>query len=106
MLRLRSFEGEAKNFPLLYIKMEKIEMSPENFCYWLQGFFEVTGEVKELSPEQIKMIKEHLGYVFNKPANPSITYIPQVQPLPFVTTPPLDGTPWPGVGVEPLTVKC
>lgn len=43
-------------------------MTPENFAYWLQGFFEITGgDVKSLTPEQIQMIKTHLGYVFNRP---------------------------------------
>lgn len=40
-------------------------MTPENFAYWLQGFFELT-ESKELTSEQIQMIKEHLALVFTK----------------------------------------
>lgn len=38
-------------------------MTPENFCYWLQGMFELC-DPKQLTPEQMKMIKDHLGYVF------------------------------------------
>lgn len=47
-------------------------MSPENFVYWLQGFFELTDasdEVAEpfgLTIEQCEMIKSHLQLVFNK----------------------------------------
>ena len=43
-------------------------MSPENFVYWVQGLFElgdVSGHpVKTLNEAQVKMIKQHLGYVF------------------------------------------
>lgn len=48
-------------------------MTPENFCYWLQGYFELLDTDKNkkvagesLSIEQVKMIKDHLGYVFKK----------------------------------------
>jgi hypothetical protein len=43
-------------------------MSSENFCYWLQGLFELQPDLKELTPEQVAMIKQHLGYVFNRVA--------------------------------------
>ncbi len=39
-------------------------MSPENFVYWLQGFFEITGSAPALTESQTKMVKEHLEYVF------------------------------------------
>jgi len=40
-------------------------MTPENFCYWLQGFFELNqnGTVTE---EQYKKILKHLELVFTK----------------------------------------
>lgn len=41
-------------------------MSPENFVYWLQGLFELDEGVKTLNEKQVKMIKEHLHYVFTK----------------------------------------
>lgn len=41
-------------------------MTPESFCYWLQGFFEMhEGKVK-LSSKQIRMIRDHLDLVFEK----------------------------------------
>lgn len=46
-------------------------MTPEQFCYWLQGFGELTNDAP--SPEQWKAIKEHLQTVFHKvtpPFNP------------------------------------
>jgi len=44
---------------------EKPEMTPEQFCYWLQGFCEMT-KTKEMDEDQFKMLKEHLALVFNK----------------------------------------
>jgi len=38
-------------------------MTPEHFCYWLQGYFELCEE-DNLTKEQIKMIREHLNLVF------------------------------------------
>lgn len=42
-------------------------MKPANFCYFLQGFFEIS-EVQDkeitLTPEQVKMIRAHLNLVF------------------------------------------
>lgn len=38
-------------------------MTSRDFAYWLQGFFEITG-TDELTPEQVKMIKDHLNLVF------------------------------------------
>lgn len=40
-------------------------MTPEQFVYWLQGYFEITNET-ELTSIQIKCIKDHLGKVFNR----------------------------------------
>lgn len=45
-------------------------MTPENFCYWLQGFNELNGQVP--TEDQWKSITEHLELVFKKvtPAGP------------------------------------
>lgn len=49
-------------------------MSPQDFCYWLQGFAELTD--KPPTPAQWKMIQEHLALAFQKvtpplmPSNP------------------------------------
>lgn len=40
-------------------------MTPENFCYWLQGYFELT-ESKFFSQLQAKIVKDHLELVFSK----------------------------------------
>jgi hypothetical protein len=63
------------------------KMSPENFCYWLQGLFELQPDLKELTTEQVQMIKQHLQYVFegkksNITFNPSDVTTPYIQQQP------------------------
>lgn len=38
-------------------------MTSREFCYWLQGLFELANP-SELSPEQTMLIKKHLNMVF------------------------------------------
>ena len=38
-------------------------MTPVNFCYFLQGYFEISNS-NTLTPEQVKMIRAHLNLVF------------------------------------------
>ena len=66
-------------------------MSPENFCYWLQGFNEITdGQVP--SQEQWEVIRRHLLLVFtqvidsNKILHPGIE-TPQFMPQQFPLSP-------------------
>jgi hypothetical protein len=56
-------------------------MTPENFVYWLQGFFEIS-DPKILTESQITQIKDHLSLVFKKETpsrqvEPLIPYDPQ-----------------------------
>ena len=44
-------------------------MTSEQYVYWCQGFVELTGGVRP-TPEQWKMIKEHLALVFTKVTPP------------------------------------
>lgn len=45
-------------------------MTEREFCYWLQGLFEV-GKPASLTAEQTEMIRKHLALVFtNVTANP------------------------------------
>lgn len=47
-------------------------MTPENFCYWLQGLLEI-GDPSELNITQVEIIKEHLNLVFKKETkNPTV----------------------------------
>lgn len=75
-------------------------MTPEQFCYWLQGMVEV--DVNTLTPLQVKAIKDHLNLVFKKvtpnypitvPQNPLV--IPNLKP---VYTTPVDQM----VGYKPI----
>jgi hypothetical protein len=43
-------------------------MTPEQFCYWLQGFGELGTEPP--TPEQWQSIKEHLATAFRKVTPP------------------------------------
>jgi hypothetical protein len=38
-------------------------MTCENFVFWLNGFFELSGEYK-LTEKQVEIIKQHLKLVF------------------------------------------
>ena len=47
-------------------------MTSRDFCYWLQGFFEIAGsEITILNTDQIDMIKRHLALVFKHEIDPS-----------------------------------
>lgn len=46
-------------------------MQSRDFCYWLQGFFEISGETKEITADQVEMIKKHLNMVFEHEIDPS-----------------------------------
>lgn len=64
-----------------------MSMSPEAFCYWLQGYFELN-QAKHggylpsvsLTPQQVMTIQDHLDLVFNK-VTPQIHSIPQATHL-------------------------
>ena len=47
-------------------------MKTVEFCYWLQGLFELQPEVlkKGLSPEQTLMVQRHLALVFQHEIDP------------------------------------
>lgn len=40
-------------------------MTPENFAYWLRGYFEISGATY-LSELQTQVVKDHLDLVFQK----------------------------------------
>lgn len=42
-------------------------MTPEQFCYWLQGFIELAGnDLEQINAARIQVIRDHLDLVFNK----------------------------------------
>lgn len=46
-------------------------MTPQEFCYWLQGYFELTGHIGRLQAEQVESIKRHLAMVFAHSIDPA-----------------------------------
>jgi hypothetical protein len=47
-------------------------MTAVNFCYWLQGFFEVSLEDRPITVEQMTIIRQHLHLVFKHEIDPSL----------------------------------
>lgn len=48
----------------------KVIMKTRDFCYWLQGFFELSQDGM-ISPNQARAIKDHLSMVFIHDIDPS-----------------------------------
>jgi CRISPR/Cas system type I-B associated protein Csh2 (Cas7 group RAMP superfamily) len=46
-------------------------MTSRDFCYWLQGFFELNNKKGGFTPEQAEMIRRHLSMVFLHEIDPS-----------------------------------
>jgi len=46
-------------------------MTSRDFCYFLQGFFELQGTNQALTPEQVQIIRNHLKLVFLHEIDPS-----------------------------------
>lgn len=82
-------------------------MTPENFVYWLQGYFELNdaagpgisslmpGKLDFLKPDQLQVIKDHLKLVLEKktPVRPFSFSYPSYIPAPVnpssITTDPV-----------------
>jgi len=48
-------------------------MTSRDFCYWLQGFFELNEDpAAELSAKQVEMIRRHLAMVFLHEIDPAM----------------------------------
>lgn len=50
-------------------------MTSRDFCFWLQGFFEINNvdknkAIESLSPQQVAMIENHLALVFRHEISP------------------------------------
>jgi hypothetical protein len=46
-------------------------MTSRDFCFWLQGFFELQGTNQALTIEQVQIIRNHLKLVFLHEIDPS-----------------------------------
>lgn len=49
-------------------------MEAESFAYWLQGYFEISGN-STLSEKQVEVIKNHLNMVFLHDIDPKINAV-------------------------------
>lgn len=49
-------------------------MTSRDFCYWLQGFFELNppGNVREMNETQTAIVRAHLDLVFKHEIDPSM----------------------------------
>jgi hypothetical protein len=66
--------------------IRRVKINSESFAYWLQGYFELSPH-GGLTPEQVKVIKDHLALVFEK-KTPAITINPPtLQPFDIDNTP-------------------
>lgn len=74
-------------------------MQSRDFCFWLQGFFEIGGDADALTPAQTAMIRRHLELVFAHDIAPSLRERP-APPVPGPVVPPLP-EPIPGPTPEP-----
>ncbi len=45
-------------------------MKSRDFCYWLQGYFELDGTEEGLSKKQTECVKKHLALVFAHEIDP------------------------------------
>jgi len=46
-------------------------MTSRDFCYWLQGFFELSGDDLYIGDREADLIKRHLNMVFIHEIDPS-----------------------------------
>lgn len=51
-------------------------MNSRDFCFWLQGYFELSKGDPNLSGDQVNTIKEHLSLVFKVPGEPPLPMTP------------------------------
>jgi hypothetical protein len=58
-------------------------MQSRDFCYWLQGFFELGDDTDVITTEQTAMIKRHLDLVFTHEIAPRL----RERPAPSVPEP-------------------
>lgn len=58
-------------------------MTPTNFCYWLQGYFELHGKIgpEGLSQSQADLIQKHLSMVFEHSIDPAAGSVEHQQRL-------------------------
>lgn len=79
-------------------------MTPEQFVFWLRGFFELS-EAEELTKEQVEMISKHLSLVFEHRAK-DMTKISYNGGKSWDSIPSLDTTVYCSSNPTPVGVYC
>lgn len=66
-------DGKQVEFDLEFYKPKtekrKERMTPENFCYWIRGYLEITratGQPIVITDKEVRVIEDHLNLVLNK----------------------------------------
>lgn len=57
------------NYVELDVVKPKEKMTPENFCYWLQGYIEISRANNQpivITDKEVKVIEDHLSLVLTK----------------------------------------
>lgn len=79
-------------------------MTARDFCYWLQGFFELSdrpgGQNTPMTSDQVARIQAHLALVFKHEIDPSID---KKDPLLKKALDDIHGTGFPGAGPR---IRC
>lgn len=83
-------------------------MKAQEFCYWLQGYFEISGVhpdtllPKEMNCLQVKTVQQHLALVFQHEIDPQYGNANTQQILQAIH----DGKPSIGPNGESITYRC
>jgi hypothetical protein len=72
------------------LEEDKERMDSLNFAYWLQGYLELAGTEKGITPEQTQVIQDHLNLVFNKVTPERVLRPESVEQFPPAVSNPLD----------------
>ena len=80
-------------------------MTSRDFCFWLQGFYEITGTDK-ITESQSQMIRRHLNLVFKHEIDPSMPDpTGELQEI-HDGKPPFNGGKTPFSGKTDILVRC
>jgi hypothetical protein len=85
-------------------------MQSRDFCFWLQGFFELGADTDRITAGQAVLIRRHLDLVFAHEAS-FLRELPARTPVPVPTPPPPNPVREPPVEPDPPTapiepVRC
>lgn len=56
-------------------------MKSRDFCYWLQGYFEIDNTGEDLDSHKVEIIQRHLNMVFEHEIDPSFPDIKKLRKI-------------------------